>query len=225
MKIYFDGCSWTKGHTLTNQEEERFSKLVSQEFGAEEYNIAEGGGSNDRIVRNLLVENNIEEYDLAVIEMTFPARTEYYSGVPRQKRVFLSGWISVNPMYNFSHMIWKMKQKILEDIIVHKRGPRKESISEKFNEYQKFWSDYYRTVTTKEFFETKEKIQKLTIENHCQVKGVPLVICTINPWTTIENFELQMNNKENNPSGKGHPDAEGHRILADKIIDIIKSKL
>ena len=224
MKIYFDGCSWTKGHTLTNQEEERFSRLVCQEFGAEETNIAEGGGSNDRIVRNLLVENNIEEYDLAVIEMTFPARTEYYSGVPRQKRVFLSGWISVNPMYNFSHMIWKMKQKILEDIIVHKRGPREESLSEKFNQYQKFWSDYYRTVTTKEFFETKEKIQKLTIENHCQVKGVPLVICTINPWTK-ENFELQMNNKENNPSGKGHPDAEGHRILADKIISIIKGKL
>ena len=39
------------------------------------------GGSNDRIVRNMLVNKKLEEYDLAVIEMTFPARTEYYSGI------------------------------------------------------------------------------------------------------------------------------------------------
>jgi len=28
-----------------------------------------------------------------------------------------------------------------------------------------------------------------------------------------------------NPSGEGHTDAKGHRIIADKIIDIAKSKL
>ena len=224
MKIYFDGCSWTRGAELENRKEERFSRLVADHFGAEEKNISLSGGSNDRIVRNLLVNKNIEEYDLAVIEMTFPARTEYYSGTPFQKGMMGStGWISVNPKYNFSHMLSKIKKKQLEDDIVYMRGVWK-NLCTKFTQYEKFWGDYYRTITTHEFFQTKEKINKLTIENHCQIKGVPLVICTINPWTK-ENFELQMNNKINNPSGKGHPDAEGHRIIANKIIDIAKGKL
>ena len=76
MKIYFDGCSWTQGTELENQEEERYSKLICNHLGAEENNLGYGGGSNDRIVRNLLVENNIEKYDAAFIQMTFPARTE-----------------------------------------------------------------------------------------------------------------------------------------------------
>ena len=63
MKIYFDGCSWTRGAELQNPEEERYSKLLCNELGAEETNLAVSGGSNDRIVRNLLVENNIEDYE------------------------------------------------------------------------------------------------------------------------------------------------------------------
>ena len=73
MKIYFDGCSWTKGAELENPEEERYSKLICNHLGAEETNLSMSGGSNDRIVRQLLVEINIEEYDLAIIQMTFPA--------------------------------------------------------------------------------------------------------------------------------------------------------
>ena len=65
MKIYFDGCSWTKGEELENQEEERYSKLICDKLGAEETNLGMGGGSNDRIVRNLVVENDIKNYDLA----------------------------------------------------------------------------------------------------------------------------------------------------------------
>ena len=44
MRIYFDGCSWTKGEELENQEEDRFSRLVANHFDAEEYNIAIRGG-------------------------------------------------------------------------------------------------------------------------------------------------------------------------------------
>ena len=236
MKIYFDGCSWTKaGHLKL---EERFSRLVSDHFGAEECNYSKAGGSNDRIIRNLIVENNIEEYDLAVIQMTYPARTEYYTGVPRQKKVFLSGWIGINPSYHFNHMIEKFKNLVprrpnfetntwklgLEEDLINKRGVKNRvwndpKNSEKFTQHQKFWSDYYRTVTTSEFFENKEKIQKLTIENYCQVKGVPLVMCTQNRWTK-ENYDLQMN-----PHGEGHTDAKGHRDIADNIISIAKSKL
>ena len=81
MKIYFDGCSWTCGEELENREEQRYSKLIANDLGAKQDNFSTSGASNDRMVRNLMVENDIEKYDLAIIQMTFPARTEYYSGV------------------------------------------------------------------------------------------------------------------------------------------------
>ena len=223
MKIYFDGCSWTEGAELEKPEEERFSRLVCQEFDAEEKNISQGGGSNERIIRNMMVSKNIEEYDLAVIQMTFPARTEYYSGIPLRKDVVPSGWISVNPKYNFSRMLSMLKQKQIEEEMLSLKGVW-EKLHSKFLTHKKFWNDYYRTDTTKEFFETKEKIQKQTIENHCQVKGVPLVICTINPWTK-ETFDVQLNRKNLPTHRFCHPTKEGHRTLADKIIRTAKIKL
>ena len=78
MKIYFDGDSWSWGGELENREQERFSALVCKKLNAEEHNFATAGASNERIVRQLLVDNHIEDYDLAVIQMTFPSRTEYY---------------------------------------------------------------------------------------------------------------------------------------------------
>ena len=78
MRIYFDGCSRMWGGELENREQERFSALVCKKLNAEEHNFASAGASNDRIVRQLLVENDIKNYDLAVIQMTFPSRTEYY---------------------------------------------------------------------------------------------------------------------------------------------------
>ena len=45
--ILFDGCSWTKGEELEHPQEERYSKLICDELGAEETNLAANGGSND----------------------------------------------------------------------------------------------------------------------------------------------------------------------------------
>ena len=94
--IYFDGCSWTRGAELELPESERFSKLLSDHYDCIETNFSKAGGSNDRIVRNLIVENNIKSmYDLAIIQMSYPARTEFYFDYEKQ-------WIRINPSYNFS---------------------------------------------------------------------------------------------------------------------------
>jgi hypothetical protein len=248
MRIYFDGCSWTKGAELENKEEERFSKLVADYFDAEECNIAMAGGSNDLIVRNMLVNHKIEEYDLVVIAMTFPARTEYHSDVPIasgrariNKPQSAVGWLPVNPKYNFSVVLNAMKQvgqdsidallerfqiisfqewSVSQGIKVEHKNLFKSAFSQ-LKDHKKFWVDYYRTVTTPEFFEMKEKIQKQTIVNHCKVKGIPLVICTINPWTK-EKFDLQLNRNSLPTHHFGHPTKEGHRIIADKIIRTAK---
>ena len=196
MRIYFDGCSWTKGEELENQEEERFSKLICDELGAEETNLAINGGSNDRIIRNLLVENNMEEYDLAVIQMTFPVRTEYYK----------DRWIRVNPKHNYSRWLNRKKEKKVNI----------DNLSEKFTEYQRFWKEYYTGVISKTFITTKEKIHYQTIQNHCEVKKVPLILLTINQWTVTSAHQLNV------PTLKyhryGHPTKESHRVIANYIL-------
>ena len=79
MKIYFDGGSWTWGAELEDPYNSRYSKIVSDKLGAEEYNISKKGASNFRIVRQLLVDHkNISEFDLVVIKLTIPSRMEYY---------------------------------------------------------------------------------------------------------------------------------------------------
>ena len=55
MKIYFDGCSWTWGAELKDPYQSRYSKIISDKLGAEEYNISKCGASNNRITRQLLV--------------------------------------------------------------------------------------------------------------------------------------------------------------------------
>ena len=200
MKIYFDGCSWTEGAELQNPEEERYSKLLCNELGAEEYNIAASGGSNDRIVRNLLVENNIEDYDMAVIQMTFPVRTEFYNNKWKRDR-----WIRINPRHNYSKWL-------------HGEDGNIERLGEKFKNHSDFWKYYYLQITNEKYFETKEKIHYHTIRNSCKI---PLVLVTINRWTKLP-FDLQLNDGTRLMKHRfGHPNKHLHKEYADKILKML----
>ena len=197
MKIYFDGCSWTKGEELVHPEQERFSKLICDELGAEETNLSIKGGSNDRIVRNLLVENNIEDYDLAVIQMTFPVRTEFFN----------KHWVRVNPKNNF--VKW-----------LHGENGDIRRLGEKFKYHADFWKYWYTDVTNQKYFETKEKIHYHTIRNSCKI---PLVLCTINRWTELP-FDLQLNDGTRNMRHeRGHPNKHLHKKFAEIILGMIKN--
>ena len=197
MRIYFDGCSWTKGEELVHPEQERFSKLICDELGAEETNLSIKGGSNDRIVRNLLVENNIEDYDLAVIQMTFPVRTEFFN----------KHWVRVNPKNNF--VKW-----------LHGENGDIRRLGEKFKYHADFWKYWYTDVSNQKYFETQEKIHYHTIRNSCKI---PLVLCTINRWTELP-FDLQLNDGSRNMRHeRGHPNKHLHKKFAEIILGMIKN--
>ena len=208
MKIYFDGCSWTQGAELENPEEERFSRLICNELGAEETNLGIGGGSNDRIIRNLLVENNIEEYDLAVIQMTLPARTEYWD----------NKWIKINPKANFSS--WLYQNNLLRGKLAG-TGINIDNLASKFSDHGEFWKYFYTKVSNKHYFDVKEKVQFETIKGFCISKGVPLIICTINKWTKLK-FDLLFVTDEYTRSKKAHPNKLGHQLIAESIINFKK---
>jgi len=231
MKVYFDGCSWTYGTDLDDVEKERYSKLVCKQLDAEEGNFALKGGSNDRIVRNLLVENNIREYDLAIIQMTLPPRTEFYMN---------DKWHRVNPRLNY--MSWLHKpEKSIDDI--------KHWCVGSDGYHNDLWKKYYKVTSEKEYFSHKEKIHYQAIRDHCKVNDVPLILCSINPWTSLD-FDLKMNEltlpvrkysiveqeedhkvrramrkhvqdkEEDRVVKKSIPDKEGHRRLADRLLQM-----
>tara|TARA_B100001057_G_scaffold365594_1_gene368725 strand:- start:10 stop:690 length:681 start_codon:yes stop_codon:yes gene_type:complete len=226
MKIYFDGCSWTEGAELENQEEERFSKVLCNELGAEEYNFAVCGGSNYRIVRNLLVQNNIEDYDLAVIQMTFPTRTEYYDHQwtkgtrnrpwdQQPDNLLLAGpsgdanWVKVSPKTNYNKWL-------------HGENGDIRRLGEKFTNHSDFWKYWYMHVSHEKYFETQETIHYHTIRNSCKI---PLILVSINKWTNLP-FDMQLEDGTRNMRHKkGHPNKDLHRIFADKMIDIINHRL
>lgn len=78
MKILFSGCSFTYGAEI--EKNERFSYLVSEYFGAEEINIAEGGRGNVSTALLTITEAEKQKPDYIVINITFPQRSFF----PRQ---------------------------------------------------------------------------------------------------------------------------------------------
>jgi len=79
MKIAFAGCSFTWGDELENPEEQRFSRLVCNKLGAEEYNLAGRGWSNDILLHKFLKFSTIcGKPDVAVIQWTQHSRWQMW---------------------------------------------------------------------------------------------------------------------------------------------------
>ena len=98
MKIYFDGSSWTKGAELAEPEKTRWTKLVCDHYGAEEYNIGLNRSSNRRMVRNL-IDHNLDDFDVIIVQMTMNFRTEYYDE-DRWVQLGPSNFMNVDPKYD-----------------------------------------------------------------------------------------------------------------------------
>ena len=78
MKILFSGDSFTYGDELSNREKDRFSRLVSEHYSAEEINVAENGSSNDKIVRKVFEYLNLFDADAVVIQFSVLSRYELF---------------------------------------------------------------------------------------------------------------------------------------------------
>tara|TARA_B100001250_G_C19509478_1_gene661025 strand:- start:116 stop:733 length:618 start_codon:yes stop_codon:yes gene_type:complete len=205
MKIYFDGDSWTHGGELDRErrEELRYSRLVCEKLGAEETNLARGGASNPRIVRNLLINNDISQYDLAIIQMTYPERTEIFR---ERAKVWRTITIGDTPLHSWSlNLSWEKKKKDLE-----KKG---------FN--HGFWTQYYKEVYNQTYGDTMEKIHFTTIKNHCAVNNVRLILLTNNNLFAKMKFDMGLEFPRYPKTAGGHPTAEGHKIIADDLLRLI----
>ena len=209
MKIYFDGGSWCYGSELLNRDESRFSKIVCNKLGAEEYNISQPGGSNAMMERHLLVDHkNIKEFDLVIIQMVYPDRNEYYD---RYKKKF-------EPNANFGGRTSLVTPR--EKIMV---SDKKEVI----DLTKKAWLDYYKYIYEDEYGIEYEEMHATAIRSYCKCNNVPLILGTMKKKQRFTKFKTKYDLYFNSPDNRvprasnNHPNEEGHAIHAQMILDYI----
>ena len=197
MKIYFDGCSNTWGAGLETPELSRYSRLVSEHFGAEENNIAKRGGSDKRVLRNLL-ETDLSEFDYIIVQMTFKNRTEYWCD--NKKR-----WMSINL-----------------DSIKRKGVERKLNGSFFWKDYFKdVYTDKLGSINQLTYYHAMRNVLKdkkhliIGICNHGQRVQAPVEY-------NFTNFESH-NTIKYKSERSNHPSEEGHKLIAEVIIKHIEN--
>jgi len=198
MKFYFSGCSFSWGTGLDDKKD-RWTKLVSDHFGAEEHNIACGGGSNDRMIRRLMLDDDSEDYNIYFMQLTLPSRTEFFDDTFKK-------WRTIHPLKTFgkSKKEWK-------------------------NIYYPSIESYYKKLYNKTYGDTNEQVVYKSINAYLSHK--PIV------WSTLRSARYH-NSDEGTSTvpvdiciGKpypflpcGHPTIEGHRMIADEMISIVKKR-
>ena len=210
MKIYFDGCSWTWGAELKDPYQSRYSKIVSDKLGAEEYNISKPGASNSRMVRQLLVDHkDLSEFDLVVIQMTYPQRMEYYDKDMR-KFVQNRNWsqtakLSINQL---REVRWcKDQRKLLLNNAV-------------LDNKDKAWLDYYRYIYEDEYGDTYDDMYATAIRSYCKANSVPLILATTKKKKHSKlSYDVYCGDVPR--ASGGHPNEEGHSIQAQQILELI----
>ena len=177
MKIYFDGCSNTEGTYLsvvnrrrlgTGYLNRRWTKLLCDKLDAQECNYGLSGGSNNRILRNISKEyyNELDTYDLAVIQMTYPHRFEWYDG---DKKHFRN--ICLDKFLNYN-------KDTLRPM--------------KFDLFHSFWKSYYdKGMYSDGCGEATEEICFNTVRSICKAKNIPLILFSCNNNTKLE-FDYMM---------------------------------
>ena len=198
MKFYFDGCSHTWGAGLETPELSRYSKIVSDHFGAEEHNIARRGGSDKRVLRNLL-ETDLEEYDCIIVQLTCKNRTEFFCDDNKK-------WIQIN----------------LET--QRRKGKTSSRLSGIKNS---FWGYYWRDIYTDELGRINQLTIGHAMRNLLKDKK-HLIIGISNHGQTVQapvdynftNFESHHTIKYESER-TNHPSEEGHKQIASEIIKCI----
>ena len=196
MRVYFDGSSWTAGAELENRED-RYSTIIANHYGTEEYNISKGGASNNRICRQLLLDNNIKDFDVAVIQMSMASRTEWY-----------------NP------------EKGFEDIRpVSKRSEYPTDWKEHWWYYYKHvYDDNYGNIYEKMFVTAIQDHCKVHNVPLILLTCRDVDSNKYKSLSTEVKFDIDMNADRYPKAKYGHLNKEGHALLAKDLIKMIENE-
>ena len=197
LHICFSGCSITYGDELDDLND-RFSKVVSDRLGIPEVNLSLCGVSNDYIVRSIIdyCENNV--VDSVVAQFTIESRMEYFA----------------------------------QDGSHHKFSVQRQKKNVEHCNTMGWW---YKFVYNKKHGWENLSKNMFLLETYCKSKSIDYIPLWCDYMGEIEStywipdtpptkiqreiFGEDRVNKVKAP--KGHPNKEGHKIIADWLMDNI----
>ena len=193
MKIYFDGCSYTEGKNYLGDDYKnlRWSKLLCDKLDAEEYNYSDSGSSNQRMLRNLATEHCNKDYDLAIIQLSYPSRNEFYNGT------------------YFEQVNNNIKRT------VKKYTSRNNSMSVSLA-----WQMYYRNIYEREYGLAYELTVFNSIKYICQAKNIKLIMLSCWGSTKLP-YDHMLSNYEPVSKDNGHPSVNAQKFIANDIYNLL----
>ena len=201
--ILFDGCSWAKGNDLKNRRRDRWSTIVSDHLKSDHVNLAQGGKCNDGILRTSIeyCENN--KVDLAVIQFTLVNRRE----ILHSNNGNYYHRLSINNKDDPSRSYFKYLNTLEDDVS---------------NFYKnKFLLEYYfRTNNIRYYFVQLNRRNALA--NGSKKPCSWQVLSDAKPLTCLHDIighDKSASPYYDYPTGGTHPNVEGHRKIADHIIE------
>ena len=210
MSLCFSGCSITWGDELRDRLNERFSALVSNHYGCQHHNISQCGVSNDFIVRNTIKYLQNNKPDIIVIQFTVHSRLEYFKNLTTEK------WTPQRANSTQSSRAYYLS--VYNDIFAVENMWKNIFL---FDSYCKSVGQKYVSLMADHF-------ERVIIEPERFYNGYfghwRSMCKDANP-VLIQKELLDMDRKkpQNYAQGVngGHPSAEGHKIIANKIIELI----
>ena len=202
--ILFDGCSWTYGDELDNPEKDRFSTLI----GKDHINLGKNGKSNDSILRTTIDHCENNKINLAVIQFTKPSRTEV-----RQSSRDAYDYLSIgNVLKNgYTKQLSKIYYEHLHNDNLHVAN---------FHKNKFLLENYFKSKNIKYYFVTiKREVMKVESSWYRNMDKKPLTCLIDLIGTRIKNPEnyCQGKYKKIDTRSGGHPNKQGHKIIADHI--------
>tara|TARA_B100000927_G_scaffold87402_1_gene70452 strand:+ start:403 stop:1089 length:687 start_codon:yes stop_codon:yes gene_type:complete len=225
MLLFFSGCSITWGDELNDRLNDRFSTLVSNHYNSQHLNISSRGISNDNIVRNTIKYLQNYKPDVIVIQFTVTSRIEYYQ-VNEEPIKFTPQPTFIPPELKQTHRDYYTK--VYNDAVGAENTWKNIFLFDSFcksrgQKYIPILADHYEPILLRpeKFYKTKEKDGFLS--NECI--GYWRQLCKdIN--ITLMHYEVLGMDKQNPQhyaqwANGGHPSAKGHKVIANKIIELI----
>ena len=241
MKFYFDGCSFSYGGGLSQNgydpHKVRWTKLVSDYFGAEEFNFSTGGASNDTILRHFFtgqvfqeprsyrddIRFDLKDFDVFFIQSSSPRRGEYWNRCKTKWERYKPRPILADPVV--------LVNTIVEGETISLVDSRKENPN--LRNWIQYWlSDIYHP----KLGAVREMVMMKSILSHLKLLGKPYFTSTImGEKESAMDYDLYFNAvKKDYFSNKtsmnydrlpdGHPSPDGHRQIADDVIEKLMSR-
>tara|TARA_Y100001937_G_C6974344_1_gene264797 strand:- start:8 stop:667 length:660 start_codon:yes stop_codon:yes gene_type:complete len=215
MSLFFSGCSITWGDELEDRLNERYSTLVSNHYGCQHYNLSERGISNDNIVRNAIKYLQNYNPDVVIIQFTVASRMEYYQVNEKICRFTIQPTF-IPPELKQTHRDYYTK--VYNEVLGVENMWKNIFL---FDAYCKSVGQKYISLVADHFDPSIRKPEKFYKFGNGYWRGLCKDYEPV--WM---HMGLLQHTKENpnyyaNGLSGGHPSAEGHKIIANKIIELI----